>query len=87
MIESFTLEPKHISELLADSVHAQPDKARIKAVKKTDLESEIDGLTEDIAVIQGDMRRTGDPELPQALDEATDAAMMAQRELRELNGE
>lgn len=84
MSENFTPDPKHISELLAASVCAQPDGERARIAKKADLQSEIGGFVTEIADIQADMRQTGDPNLPKVLDDATIATMLAQREQRNL---
>jgi hypothetical protein len=86
MIEN-SPEPKHISEILIENISNATNDERKKEAKKKDLESEIAGLTEQIADIQTDMRLTGDPALPQALDNATEASMLAQREFREQNDE
>lgn len=86
MIEN-SPEPKHISEILIENISDATNDERKKEAKKKDLESEIAGLTEQIADIQTDMRLTGDPALPQALDNATEASMLAQREFREQNDE
>lgn len=90
MSEMHSRDPQKIDDILKknsgiDVIGNVRDDQRAKAVREQDLGSEIPGLTEDIAVIGEDMALTGDPELVQSLDEATDASMQAQRELREIS--
>ncbi len=87
MSENSTPDPKHISELLAASVSAQPDEERARATTETDLRSEIDGLTDGIADIQEQMARTGHQDLPAKLDESTSDSIQAHHELDDLKGD
>ncbi len=77
-------EPKDVKKVWPDAIGSPKDEKRARRTQKTNLESEIDKLTEGIEDTQDMMRRTGDPALPQALDDATDAALRAQRDLRQL---
>ncbi len=76
-------EPKDVKSNWSEAIGASDDSVRRQKAKQADLEHEIEGMTEDIAAIQEDMSRTGDPALPEALEATTDASMDAQRELQE----
>lgn len=92
MSEMTSPEPKKIDEILQkhsglDVVGDVRDSKRAKAVQQQDLVSEVDGLTAEITDIEADMARTGDPNLVDARDSATQASLEAQRDLRELSEE
>lgn len=86
----FESEPRKVADIIKDLegvLSALPDEHRQQATKKQDLESEISGLTEEIANLINDMKQTKDPNLPDALEDKTNASMSAQAELEILNGE
>lgn len=89
MIETSSPEPRKIGDILQkhsglDIVGDAHDEERAVDVRRRDSSSEVRGLSEDISDIEADMARTGDPNLADARDAATQASMEAQKELREL---
>ncbi len=86
----FESEPRKVADIIKDLegvLSALPDERRQQATKKQDLESEISGLTDEIADLIGNMKQTKDLRLPDALDDKTNTSMSAQAELEVLNGE
>lgn len=84
---SLNNEPRHISEVIVAAVGMEVDGNQTREQHRRDLESEIAGLTAEIADVQTDMRLTRDPNLPATLDALTEASMLAQRGLQNLQVE